>query len=163
MTTEDGTLSRQTAEDRAETAGTADPLLAGLRALPREAAGEGFTARVFERLDRAPVAARPDPQWLPAWRLAAAAALGALALGALVWSLAPAPPPAADRAPAQLGALEAEHASLAAELAEIRRLAEEPVPLLYLGGDDEVDLVLDLGRLARERPRQLIPTGGLRP
>ena len=164
MTTEDGTLSRQTAEDRTEPTGTADPLLAGLRALPREAAGEGFTARVLERLDRAPVAARLDPNGLPAWRLAAAAALAALALGALVLSLAPALPPAAERArPARLDALEAEHASLAAELAEIRRLAEEPVPLLYLGGDDEVDLVLDLGRMARERPRQPIPTGGLRP
>jgi hypothetical protein len=139
-----------------------DPLAAALRALPRESAGEGFTARVLAGLDRAPAAARRRPPLA----VAAAATLASLGLGALVWALLssgqlaglpdrPGPEPSRR---ARLEALETERARLAVELAEIRRLAEEPTPVVYLGGDDEVDLVLDLGRLARERPAGPSPT-----
>jgi hypothetical protein len=133
-----------------------DPLAAALRALPRESAGEGFTARVLARLDRAPAPGRRPPL-----AVAAAATLASLGLGALVWALLssgqlagppyrPGPEPTRR---ARLEALETERARLAVELEEIRRLAAEPAPVLYLGGDDEVDLVLDLAGLAEARDR----------
>lgn len=127
-------------------------LRAELRALPREGAGEGFTERVLERLDEPARGPAALPGSRSPWRLAAAAALAALLLGALVWRLGPAPETEPAR-PGRRDALAAEHASLAAELDEIRRLAEAPVPVLYLGGDDEVELVLDLAELAAARDR----------
>jgi hypothetical protein len=142
-----------------------DSLAAALRALPRETAGAGFTARTLARLDRAPAAARR----LPPLAVAAAASLASLGLGALVWALVasgqvaglPDRPGSEPPRRARLEALETERALLAAELEEIRRLAAEPTPVLYLGGDDEIDLVLDLGRLAQQRlpdqPRERFP------
>lgn len=136
-------------------------LRSALRSLPRETAGEGFTDAVLDRLDRSPAAGADRA----AWRLAAAAALAALALAALVWNLAPragstsTPAPGPARS-ARIDVLEAEHARLAAELEDLRRLAEPPAPVFYLGGDDEVELVLDLGALARgEDPARPLPAG----
>jgi len=135
-----------------------DPLGEALRALPRHRPGAGFTGRVLDRLGEAAPAgtSRNAPGAL---RLAAAALLvgvallGALAAGRILPEAGPAPAPAEARR----AALEAERARLAAELAELRRLTtelrEDSSPVLYLGGDEEVDLVLDLGRLAREERR----------
>ena len=143
-----------TKADRAEgTAPAADRILAELRALPREGAGEGFTERVLARLDEPARGPAALPGSRSPWRLAAAAALAALLLGALVWRLGGPTPETEPARPGRLDALAAEHARLSAELHEIRRLAEEPVPVLYLGGDDEVELVLDLAELAEARDR----------
>lgn len=157
MTTE---ADRARSEDPAA---PADPVRCALRSLPREAAGEGFTEAVLDRLDRGPAERAGLLVRLPAWRLAAAAALAVLVLAPLAWNLAPAPDATPGDAPgpareARLDALEAERARLVAELEALRRLAEEPVPVLYLGGDDEVELVLDLGTLARaEDPARPLP------
>ena len=73
---------------------------------------------------------------------------------------------------ADLRELRAERDRLAAELDELKRqlhaapaagsnLRVEPTagdPVLYLGGDDRIDLVLDLGRLAAERGEGVVPT-----
>jgi hypothetical protein len=129
-----------------------DALREALRTLPRHRAGEGFTERV---LDRVGEPARARRVWSAPLRLAAAALvvaaglLGVLAAGRIL-------PGAGSPAPAEARrqTLEAERARLEAELAELRRLTtelrEDSAPVLYLGGDEEVDLVLDLGRLARD-------------
>jgi hypothetical protein len=70
----------------------------------------------------------------------------------------PAPPAAATRSAStpqperrseRLAALNAERARIARELAEIRRLAHEPLPVVYVGGDETVDFVVDLQSLSR--------------
>ncbi|HSL81251.1 MAG TPA: hypothetical protein VLF66_00660 [Thermoanaerobaculia bacterium] len=135
-----------------------DPLGEALRALPRHRPGDGFTGRILDRLgETAPAGTvRSIPTGL---RLAAAALLlgvgllGVLAAGGVLPGAGPAPAPGEARR----AALDAERARLEAELAELRRLTtelrEESAPVLYLGGDEEVDLVLDLGRLARGERR----------
>lgn len=135
-----------------------DRLGDALRALPRHRPGDGFTGRVLDRLgETAP--AGTARRVSAALRLAAAALLagvgllGVLAAGRVLPGAGPAPAPAEARREA----LEAERAHLEAELAELRRLTTElerdSAPVLYLGGDEEVDLVLDLGRLARGERR----------
>lgn len=107
-----------------------------LRELPRESARDGFTSRVMARLD-----ARPEP-W--AWRqprvVFAAAALAATVASAGFLQIR------ADRR-AELRAAEArkllqelrsEHESLKQELREL-----SGPPVVYVGGDEKVDLVVD--------------------
>jgi anti-sigma factor RsiW len=111
-----------------------------LRELPRERARSGFTARVLGRLD-AGGAGRPALRRRPAAALAAAAlAAVAIPAGLLVEE-------AADRRKAaearrMLEEIRAEHSRLASELEEL----SEP-PVIYLGGDENVDFVLDLRRV----------------
>lgn len=130
-----------------------DAIREALRSLPRARADDDFTERVLERID----GGRRLPRVPAAVRWAAAATLAAAVLFAVSVSW---PGAAGERSGererrARIEALEAERLRLAAELEEIRRLASslrEPAPVLYLGGDDDVDLVIDLDRLARERP-----------
>jgi hypothetical protein len=121
-----------------------DPLREALRSLPRQRAGEGFTRRVLERIDSTPPARHGGAvlRWA-----AAAGVAGLLITGAL--SL---PGPETNRRQ-HLRELEAERARLASELDELKRLAgtdDSVDPVIYLGGDDRIDLVLDVGRLARQ-------------
>ncbi|MGB6363659.1 MAG: hypothetical protein WBG64_13400, partial [Thermoanaerobaculia bacterium] len=51
--------------------------------------------------------------------------------------------------------LRSEHESLQQDLARLRSLAEEERPVMYLGGTDQIDLVLDLASV--ERPVPLAP------
>ncbi|HEX6898552.1 MAG TPA: hypothetical protein VF789_02520 [Thermoanaerobaculia bacterium] len=111
-----------------------------LRELPREHARPGFTARVLNRLD-AP--ADRQLRWRPRLALAGAmAAVAAVAISAGVLMDRPAgSEPSIETAEAQriLRELRAEHGRLEQELHEM----SEP-PVLYLGGNEDVDLVLDL-------------------
>lgn len=132
-----------------------DPLGEALRSLPRAAPREGFTERLLERADA------PGPGRLPGPAIArwvAAATLATIALaGALSLPRSPLRPGSEHDRRERMEALEAERLRLSAELEEIRRLAttvHDPAPVLYLGGDEEVDVVLDLGRLAREHPSE---------
>jgi hypothetical protein len=68
----------------------------------------------------------------------------------------PAPGPAPRRA-VRLEALLREQERLAAEIAALRRLTTEPAPLVYLGGDEQTDVLLDLERLARRRQSEIRP------
>lgn len=58
-------------------------------------------------------------------------------------------PPGSRSRAERLAALDAERARIARELAEIRRLAREPLPVVYVGGDESVDFVVDLQSLSR--------------
>jgi hypothetical protein len=115
-----------------------------LKALPREQAAVGFTARVLRRIEQ------PSPRWLaprwlaPRWATAAAAAILALTLGFgwREWRH--------HQAVADLKALLAEKQALEAELDDLRRLTAEARPVVYLGSDDRVDLVVDLARFSRQ-------------
>lgn len=108
-----------------------------LRELPREQARPGFTARVVNRLD-APKHRRSLP------RLALATALAvvlAVAAGLLIDARRDALESA--RAEQALAEIRAEHARLERE---VRELSDQP-SVVYLGGNEDVDLVLDLGKV----------------
>jgi len=116
-----------------------------LRELPPEHARPGFTARVLEELDAEP---RRGPRWsfrlapLPVRTVFAVAALLAIAIsaGALIeWRGGNQKHREAVQA---LKELREEHGRLEAELHEM----SEP-PVVYLGGDEKVDYVLDLGKV----------------
>ena len=142
-------------DDRMSTADMNDDRLSqALKALPREQAGLGFTARVLRRIENAPPWWSPA-RWLPAswtargfttrhWTAMAAAAVLVLALGFgwREWHH--------RRAAANLQVLLAEKQELEQELEALRKLTSEARPTVYLGGDGEVDLVLDLARFKRE-------------
>lgn len=111
-----------------------------LRELPEEHARPGFTARVLEKLDAEP---QRSPRW--SFRLAPALAVAALlaiaiSAGALIeWRGGVQQHREAVQA---LKELREEHGRLEAELREM----SEP-PVVYLGGDEKVDYVLDLGKV----------------
>lgn len=133
-----------------------DPLGEALRCLPRHRPGDRFSQGVLDRLGSAETAPRRPAALRSTLRWAAAGLLlGAAVLGGLL--LSDGAPTRESSRQARLESLEVERARLAAELTELRRLTDEitqePAPVLYLGGDEEVDLVLDLGRLAREGHR----------
>lgn len=117
-----------------------------LRELPREQARPGFTARVLERLDAAPRATAPRataPRF--SFRLAlatATAVLAAVAISAGVAGVMIRESREANQARQALQEIRAEHGRLEQEL---REMTEQPV--VYLGGDENVDLVLDLGKV----------------
>ncbi len=111
-----------------------------LRELPREQARPGFTARVLHRLD-APERRRSIPWRVP--RLALATALTvvlAVTAGVLVKERRDAV--ANARAERALAEIRAEHAQLEREVQDL----SQP-PVIYLGGNEDVDLVLDLGKV----------------
>jgi len=112
-----------------------------LRELPREKARQGFTARVLARLDRAPA---PRVGWRP--RLATAAAvvmLAGSALGLVHYERMEAQRAARQaRAQQLLRELRAEHGQIKRELEAL----PDP-PVIYLGGNEDMDLVVDLRRV----------------
>jgi hypothetical protein len=153
-----------------------------LRELPRERAGDGFTARVLARLDR------PEPA-PPAGRrrlVLAAASLAMLAMlavsAALVTFDGPARPADRPRRPQdlprrqplrvaaapgpqalpreadaladaarRLAQLRSRHDRLERELRALERSRRAAAPpVVYVGGDDHVDLVVDLRRVRRD-------------
>jgi hypothetical protein len=110
-----------------------------LRELPRPTARPGFTARVLHRLEAPP---RRRPSSRPAWAgaLVLATAL-ILAAGVLVDARREAAE--AARARQALQEIRAEHGRLEREVQEL----SAPPPVMYLGGNENVDLVLDLGKV----------------
>ena len=129
--------------------------------LPRETASPGFSRRVLDDLDAAG-RRRAGRPWLLA---AAAAAAAALVVG--IWLVPQGDPPPV---PAETLALQEEHRRLVEELAELKaslRQGRAAAPVLYLGGNENVDLVLDLGPVwAGETAADVRPAvyqGGERP
>lgn len=118
-----------------------------LRELPRETARPGFTQRVLARLDEPARSTAPHG----AWRLRLAVATMAAVVVALV---------------ASAGVARYEHARDAARKAEARRLLQEiraehdrierelqslaEPPVVYVGGDERMDLVVHLDRVPAE-------------
>jgi hypothetical protein len=115
-----------------------------LRELPREQAGDHFTARVLAGLDaeRQPRRAR--------WVLATAAGLALLVSVALVGRQGWNGGPAGAEARQALEEIRDEHERLAHELERLQSLRQQPAQpeVIYLGGNEDMDLVVDLGRLA---------------
>lgn len=109
-----------------------------LRELPSEQARPGFTARVLERLDAAPRARAPRL----GFRFALATAAVVLAAVAIPAGMVIQKSRDANQARQALQEIRAEHGRLEQELREMT----EP-PVVYLGGDENVDLVLDLGKM----------------
>ena len=109
-----------------------------LRELPREQARPGFTARVLHRLD-APERRRSIP--IPRLALATALTL-VLAVTAGILIDARRDALANARAEQALAEIRAEHARLEREVQDL----SQP-PVIYLGGNEDVDLVLDLGKV----------------
>ena len=112
-----------------------------LRELPREHARPDFAARVLERLEP-PAPASRSRAWL-VLAAAAAAVVAAVTTGVLIERQS-ASREAIEAARAQqiLQDLRAEHGRLQREL---RELSQPPV--VYVGGNDDVDLVLDVGKV----------------
>ncbi|HSS78711.1 MAG TPA: hypothetical protein VLV54_18475 [Thermoanaerobaculia bacterium] len=111
-----------------------------LRELPSEHARPGFTARVMEQLDEKP---QRDSRW--SFRLApamAVAALVAVAISAGALIERQGKTRKHQEAVQALQELRAEHGRLEAELHAI----SDP-PVVYLGSDEQVDYVLDLGKV----------------
>lgn len=124
---------------------------AALAGLPREQATPAFSAGVARRI------ARRRARSARARRLAlATAAVLAIGVAGWAWQIE------AERKAAQheLIALRAEVAALRGELADLERLRTAARPIIHLGSTDQVDLVLDLERLAAtdRRPALLTPT-----
>jgi len=115
-----------------------------LRELPRERAQEGFTARVMLRLD----APSEPKRWLQPRLVLATAALAAVVASAGILQVHAGRQEALRTAEARkmLRELRSEHDSLKQEL---QTLSQPPV--VYVGGDDEVDLVVDLSRVRSAR------------
>ena len=114
-----------------------------LRELPPETARPGFTPRVVARLDR-----EEKPERAPALRprLAWTAALvAALTFSAGLVRIRDRPSPATPESTAEarriLAELKAEHDRLEHDFQELRE------PVYYLGGNEEIDLVMDLGNV----------------
>lgn len=128
-----------------------------LRSLPREPASPGFTAGVMARLAvregqppgpaSGEIVAFSGPRRLPAWSgwLMAAAALLVCGLGLREWQHRR----EIDESLRRIAELRGQYQELASQIAELKEEASGGSrPVVYLGGNREVDLVLDLGRLA---------------
>lgn len=123
-----------------------------LRSLPREQASPGFTARVLAKTREAETARRGF--WgLPLERsvMAAAALFFVLAGAVFVQQHVQEQQRQARTAAAvaRIEALELERTQLEQELLELQREAREAQGVIYLGSTPEMDMVLDMGRLAR--------------
>ena len=116
-----------------------EQLKTALESLPRERAGIGFTAGVLRRIEQ------PSPRFFPVrWTVLTAAATIVLALGFgwREWRH--------RQAEQHLQVLLAEKHDLEVEMQVLRRLSREARPVIYLGGNEKVDLVLDLARFQRQ-------------
>lgn len=121
-----------------------------LESLPAQQASENFTQRVMDGLEH-----RPTPRLgTTAPRtvgVAVALTTMGIALGLWLRAQSPTDSPAQQKSTQQL---RLEYESLQEEVDALRSLASQPPPVLYLGGDSRIDLVLDLGQVD---PRAAVP------
>jgi len=123
---------------------TGDELDRLLAALPRERAKRGFTDAVLSRIDRRPAQGR---RWLPLAATGVAAAALLVVVAALHLERERA---GRDELALRIAELRRDHARLSEELRQLRARLRREQPVLYLGGDDRVDYVLDLRRFVGE-------------
>lgn len=131
-----------------------------LQAMPRERAGRDFTAKVMRRLAKSPTASPlatgsllffpAERRRLPGWSgwLVAAAALLLVGLGLREWQHQR----DLQESLRRIAELRGQYQELASELKALREEAAAR-PVVYLGGNENVDLVLDLGHLAEARKK----------
>ncbi len=129
-----------------------------LRELPRERASDGFTARVLERLDEADGAA--PARRAPArfrWAVATAAAALLISIGSfLEWRQQRQTATLlqdATEARQLLDELRAEHDRFSRDLRSLETPNPAEPQVIYLGGDETMDLVVDLERIRESPPR----------
>lgn len=115
-----------------------------LRELPRETARPGFTQRVLSRLDEPAKAAPLHAGWRPRFALAAVVAALAISAGVVRYEQSREAERTAE-ARRLLQEIRAEHGRIEQEL---RALSEPPV--IYVGGDERMDLVVDLDKVPAE-------------
>lgn len=135
---------------------------AAFKALPREKARPGFRDEVLRRAQAAgspseavnaaggkvvPFRGRSLRQQAPLW-LSVAAALIALALGAREWQHRHEQQESMRR----IAELRAQYDQLADTVRQLRDESAAARPVVYLGGSEQVDLVLDLQHLAEGPP-----------
>jgi hypothetical protein len=120
-------------------------------ALPEEQVSEDFTERTVRRLSKGPAG---HGRWRTAYAIAGALLVLVIAIP-LLRHLNHASQQANARA--ELEQLKEEHDRLAAKLAELRDETEEQPQLLYLGGTDNANYVVDLRRLALKAPAKGAP------
>ncbi|MEO8503130.1 MAG: hypothetical protein ABI609_04455 [Acidobacteriota bacterium] len=126
-------------------------VLAALESLPREQARAGFTAAVLAEAWSA--SAAPVPGWSRATVLLAASVVLLTVLSAGILERTH----QRQEIRGQVSALRFEHEELERELAEIKRLSTEQPAMVYLGGDDDVDVVLRLDPSVTTHPSNLKP------
>ena len=116
-----------------------------LAELPRQSASPGFAGRVLDGLEES------APRRIRHRSLLTAAAVLAAALAVAVWLL---PQTAPERSLAETRALREEHRLLMEELESLKASIQESqtAPVLYLGGNEHLDLVLDLGPVWQGQP-----------
>lgn len=115
-----------------------------LRELPRETARPGFTQRVLARLDEPAQPAASPRVWRLRLAVAAMVLVAVVSAGVVRYEQARKAEQAAEARQA-LQEIRAEHDRLEREL---RALSEPPV--IYIGGDERMDLVVDLDRIPAE-------------
>lgn len=115
-----------------------------LRELPRETARPGFTQRVLARLDEPARSAASPLAWRLRVAVAAAALLVVVSAGVVRHEQSREAARAAE-ARRLLQEIRAEHDRIEQEL---HALTEPPV--IYVGGDERLDLVVDLDRIPAE-------------
>ncbi len=139
-----------------------DPVRDELRALPRVAASPGFTRRLLVRLDAEAALGTSSRAPRPS-RLAWAGAAGALALALIVFGGLQLQRAHERRvAAAELAALKRQQLEISRELAHLREQSDALQPVVYIGGNDNADFVLDVGRLARAADSENIRPAGYR-
>ena len=120
-----------------------------LSRLPRESPGDDFTKRVLAAYDR-----REDRSWAlnwtPRWSWSMVAIL-LLVIGFLVGSNFRSTRSGNAIQITQSDQLKARHRALEDELARIRYLSAQTAPVLYLGGEENYDVVFDLSTLIDEQ------------
>ena len=115
-----------------------DPLRS-LSTLEGEGASVGFTAQVLDKLAARKTRRRRQRQ-LTLASVAAGLALAAVGL----YSVSRAPSLTRTELTSEAQLLQLEYAQLQADLEALRVSTRDTAPVLYLGGDDQMDLVLDL-------------------
>ena len=119
-----------------------------LRELPRESARPGFTTRLLQRMQRLDAPERRRS--MPRFALAGALAMAVLTVTAGVLVDARRDALEAVHARQALQEIRAEHGRLEREVQEL----SQP-PVVYLGGNENVDLVLDLGKVGETEGAKL--------
>jgi hypothetical protein len=103
----------------------------------KEKASPGFTQSVLARVDE-----RPQTSWLTITPgLAAAAAVVLLLIGGFIGARFRTQP---EETASSREQLLREYIAMQSELEEIRRMADDTGPVLYLGGDESVEVLYDL-------------------
>lgn len=122
-----------------------------LRDLPEETARPGFTARVLAGLDEPePRRRRRTAAWWPRMAVAgipAALLVAAVSTGLLAGRPEPLSPPRAAEARQLLEELRAEQQRLERDFETLRDM--DPGAVIYLGGNEEIDLVVNTTKLPK--------------